>query len=98
MQNLEKSGYDVLYAKGDADFRIVQTAGAQSSTKRVFVVGSDTDALVRLTHFCNPSLYDIYFGDMFDAELKTRNVIADDMAHLTNNKIKQTHLLYIFLR
>ena len=89
-QNLENSGCDVLHAKGDADLRIVQTAIALSSTKSVFVVGSDTDLLVLLTHCCNTSLYDIYFGDNSKAELKckiwdikkTRNVIGNDVADL----------------
>ena len=71
-QNLENSGCDVLHAKGDADLRIVQTAIALSSTKSVFVVGSDTDSLVLLTQFCNTSLYDIYFGDNSKAELKCK--------------------------
>ena len=63
---------------------------ALSSTKSVFVVESDTDVLVLITHFCNPSLYDIYFGDNSKAELKrkiwddkrTRNVIGNEVAHL----------------
>lgn len=59
--HLEKSGFDVLHAKGDADVLIVKTALEVARNSETVLVGSDTDLIVLLIHYTTGCHNRVYF-------------------------------------
>ena len=60
-ERLSECGCDVLYASGDADLMIVQTAVKVSTTCEVVLAGDDTDLLVLLVNLARDERNNIFF-------------------------------------
>ncbi|EDO39052.1 predicted protein [Nematostella vectensis] len=58
---LQRSGYTVLHAPGDADLAIVETAIQSAKTTTTALVGEDTDLLILLCHYADANDHDILF-------------------------------------
>ena len=57
---LQQKGFTVLNSQGDADVMIVKTSIDSAKTHSTILVGEDTDLLVLLIHYYNPSLKTIH--------------------------------------
>ena len=72
---LSEKGCSVVYAEGDADLTIVQTAVKLSEETEIVVVGEDTDLLVLLIYHSKESSKTIYMkSDVKVKSLKLRKV------------------------
>lgn len=58
---LTENSYTVVHASDDADVKIVQTAVEYAKSKKVTVIGEDSDLLVLLCFHVDLKLYTIYF-------------------------------------
>ena len=74
---LQISGYDVVFAKEDADLDIALTAVNESLNHNVTVVGEDTDLLILLLYYCSK---DSAFRLLFQSDKHAKT--ADSVKHV----------------
>ena len=91
---LVKDGCEVIYARGDADTLIVQTAVRLSEDREIVLVGDDTDLLVLLIHLAGENKHDIYFRPEPKKGAEVRCMGVNSIKHKLGVKVCR-HILFV---